>query len=147
MKAVKYYPSVFFYSYIVKTTIAFTRIWRIRIVQSQTKTLNLKNRGMSQVCSVVKQKTFQFKNNKSLKQHFNSKIHIDCLNVLHSQHNQRLVQRTLEPSTLDIEMANSSSALSNPSPSPANSPGMDIDYDGDAPDYSNDMMYFDFNQR
>ncbi|KAG1448171.1 hypothetical protein G6F56_009022 [Rhizopus delemar] len=74
-------------------------------------------------------------------------MRIDCLNVLHLQHNQKLVQRTPEPSTLNIEMANSSSALSNPSLSSANSPGMDIDYDGDAPDYSNDMMYFDFNQR
>ncbi|CAO3679152.1 unnamed protein product [Rhizopus stolonifer] len=43
-------------------------------------------------------------------------------------------------------MANSSSVLPNPSLSSANSSGMDIDYDSDSPDYSNDTTYFDFNQ-
>ncbi|CAO3700597.1 unnamed protein product [Rhizopus stolonifer] len=43
-------------------------------------------------------------------------------------------------------MANSSSVLPNPSLSSANFPGMDIDYDGDSPDYSNYTTYFDFNQ-
>ncbi|CAO3684175.1 unnamed protein product [Rhizopus stolonifer] len=85
-----------------------------------------------QVCSVVNQQTLQFKNNKGLKQHFNSKTHIDCLNVPQTQLNQRLVQRTHKPNTFETEMANS--------------PGMDIDYDDDALDYFNNTSYFDFNR-